>query len=113
MAGFNDGIDWEQVTLFLDRLKDWISEDHLVRAVGRFVAELNRVALGFERCRPARTGRPGYHPSALLKLFIYSYLNRFAFQPSAGTRSGPQCRADVAARPLGARSQDHRILSAG
>ncbi|MBR9764619.1 MAG: transposase, partial [Rhodobacteraceae bacterium] len=76
MAGFIDGIDREQVTLFPDRLEDWIGEDHLVRVVDLFVEELDLPSLGFERCVPARTGRPGYHPAMLLKLFIYGYLNR-------------------------------------
>ncbi|MBR9762972.1 MAG: transposase, partial [Rhodobacteraceae bacterium] len=76
MAGFIDGIDREQVTLFPDRLEDWIGEDHLVRVVDLFVEELDLPALGFERSVPARTGRPGYHPAVLLKLFIYGYLNR-------------------------------------
>ena len=76
MAGFIDGIDREQGTLFPERLEDWIGEDHLVRVVDLFVDELDLRALGFERCAPARTGRPGYHPSVLLKLFIYGYLNR-------------------------------------
>mgnify|MGYP000468790677 CR=1 FL=1 len=68
MPGFIEGIDREQVTFFPDRLEDWISEDHLVRVVDIFVEELDLPSLGFERCVPARTGRPGYHPSVLLKL---------------------------------------------
>uniref|UniRef100_UPI000A7F0E75 transposase n=1 Tax=Aliiruegeria sabulilitoris TaxID=1510458 RepID=UPI000A7F0E75 len=65
-----------QTVLFPDRLDDWISEDDLVRVVDLFVDELDLSGLGFERSSPARTGRPGYHPSVLLKLFIYGYLNR-------------------------------------
>ncbi|WP_414898533.1 IS1182 family transposase [Rhodovulum sp. YEN HP10] len=76
MVGFIDGIDREQVTLFPDRLEDWIGEDHLVRVIDLFVEELDLPALDFERCVPARTGRPGYHPAVLLKLFIYGYLTR-------------------------------------
>jgi len=49
MAGFIDGIDRDQVTLFPDRLEDWIGEDHLVRVVELFVEELDLPALGFER----------------------------------------------------------------
>ncbi|MFD0982847.1 IS1182 family transposase, partial [Tropicimonas aquimaris] len=76
MAGFIEGIDRSQTVLFPDRLEDWIGEDHLVRVVDLFVDELDLPGLGFERAAPARTGRPGYHPSVLLKLFIYGYLNR-------------------------------------
>lgn len=76
MAGFIEGVDREQTTLFPERLEDWIGEDHLVRVVDLFVDELDLASLCFERCAPARTGRPGYHPAVLLKLFIYGYLNR-------------------------------------
>jgi transposase len=76
MVGFIEGIDRGQTVLFPDRLEDWIGEDHLVRVVDLFVDELDLPLLGFERSAPARTGRPGYHPAVLLKLFIYGYLNR-------------------------------------
>ncbi len=42
----------------------------------RFVDELDLGGLGFDRVAPQATGRPGYHPSVLLKLYIYGYLNR-------------------------------------
>lgn len=61
---------------FPERLDDWITEDHLARVVDIFVEELDLAAFGFHRHAAARTGRPGYHPSVLLKLFIYGYLNR-------------------------------------
>jgi transposase len=76
MAGYIEGIDRDQTTLFPERLEDWIDEDHLVRVVDLFVEELDLNGLGFGRTTPARTGRPGYHPAVLLKLFIYGYLNR-------------------------------------
>ena len=76
MSGFIEGVDRDQVTLFPDRLEDWIDEDHFVRVVDLFVDQLDLVDLGFARAARARTGRPGYHPSVLLKLFIYGYLNR-------------------------------------
>lgn len=76
MAGFIEGDDRSQSVLFPDRLDDWIGEDSLVRVVDLFVEELDLPLLGFARSAPARTGRPGYHPAVLLKLFIYGYLNR-------------------------------------
>lgn len=76
MAGFIEGIDRGQAVLFPDRLEDWIAEDSLVRVVDLFVGELDLPGLGFVRSAAARTGRPGYHPAVLLKLFIYGYLNR-------------------------------------
>jgi transposase len=76
MAGFIEGVSRDQTTLFPERLDDWIGEDHLVRVVDLFVDQLDLTALGFQRYVAARTGRPGYHPAVLLKLFIYGYLNR-------------------------------------
>jgi len=76
MAGFIEGVSRDQTTLFPERLDDWIGEDHLVRVVDLFVDELDLTAIGFRRHTAARTGRPGYHPAVLLKLFIYGYLNR-------------------------------------
>lgn len=76
MVGFIEGVSRDQTTFFPERLDDWIGEDHLVRVVDMFVGQLDLGALGFQRHVDARTGRPGYHPSVLLKLFIYGYLNR-------------------------------------
>lgn len=76
MSGFIEGGARGQMVLFPDRLEDWIHEDHLVRVVDFFVDELDLAGLGFVRSAAARTGRPGYHPAVMLKLFIYGYLNR-------------------------------------
>ena len=76
MGSFIEGTDRSQVTLFPDRLEDWIAEDNAVRVIDAFVAGLDLKGLGFERATAAATGRPGYHPSVLLKLYIYGYLNR-------------------------------------
>lgn len=76
MTGFIEGVQRSQTSLFPDRLDDWIGEDDLVRVVDLFVDELDVAGLGFNRTMAARTGRPGYHPATLLKLFIYGYLNR-------------------------------------
>ena len=76
MSGYIEGTDRGQMTLLPDRLEDWIGEDNPVRVVDLFVDEIDLLELGFGRTVPAATGRPGYHPSVLLKLFIYGYLNR-------------------------------------
>ena len=76
MSGYIEGTDREQMTLFPDRLEDWIGEDNAVRVIDLFVDEIELAELGFGRTVPAATGRPGYRPSVLLKLFIYGYLNR-------------------------------------
>jgi transposase len=76
MKRFIEGVDRGQGTLFPDRLEDWIGEDNAVRVIDVFVDELDLCGLGFDRAQPEATGRPGYHPSVLLKLYIYGYLNR-------------------------------------
>src|SRR3989440_11857559 len=76
MRRFVEGIDRGQTTLFPERLEDWIGEDNPVRVVDVFVEELDLAELGFGGVDPEATGRPSYHPSILLKLYIYGYLNR-------------------------------------
>ena len=76
MKRFVEGLDREQGTLFPERLEDWISEDNPVGVVDIFVDELDLGELGFGRVEPQATGRPGYHPCVLLKLYIYGYLKR-------------------------------------
>ncbi len=76
MKRFVEGIDRGQSTMFPERMDDWIGDDNPVRVIDVFVDELDLFDLGFERVAPKRTGRPPYHPSGLLKLYIYGYLNR-------------------------------------
>jgi len=76
MTRYIQGSDRSQVTLLPECLDDYIDEDNPVRVVDVFVDELDLTELGFERVTPAMTGRPGYHPAVLLKLYIYGYLNR-------------------------------------
>ena len=76
MKRFIEGANREQSTLLPESLDDWIDDSNPVRAVDVFVDGLNLVKLGFDGVVPEATGRPSYHPSALLKLYIYGYLNR-------------------------------------
>ena len=76
MRRFVEGADRSQSTLFPQYLEDWIGEDNPVRAIDVFVDELDLAELGFSGVEPEVTGRPSYHPSVLLKLYIYGYLNR-------------------------------------
>lgn len=76
MGRYIDGEDRTQSVLFPESLDDWVEEDNPVRVVDVFVDALNLAQLGFERARPAETGRPAYHPATLLKIYIYGYLNR-------------------------------------
>ena len=83
MRRFVDGVERGQSTLFPECLEDWVNEDNPVREVDVFVDELDLAKLGFDRVDPKATGRPSYHPSVLLKLYIYGYLNRI--QSSLGS----------------------------
>ena len=76
MKRFIEGTDRTQTTLLPESLDDYVAEDNPVRVVEAFVEELVLRTLGFKSIDPAETGRPAYHPSVLLKLYIYGYLNR-------------------------------------
>jgi len=76
MKRFFEGAERGQSTLFHESLEDWIGEDNPVRVIDVFVDELDLAELGFNGVDPEATGRPSYHPSVLLKLYIYGYLNR-------------------------------------
>src|SRR5262245_11026753 len=76
MKRFVAGADRAQSTLLPESLDDWVEESNPVRVIDAFVDALNVGELGFDSVEPAATGRPSYHPSVLLKLYIYGYLNR-------------------------------------
>jgi transposase len=76
MAGFVEGLDRSQTSLFPASLDEYITEDNPVRAVDAFVDGLDLRKLGFTSVDPLETGRPGYHPATMLKLYAYGYLNR-------------------------------------
>src|SRR6267143_3722392 len=76
MKRFVEGLDRGQRTLFRSCLEDWICEDNPVRVIDVFVENLDLGELRFEGVDPEATGRPAYHPSVLLKLYIYGYLHR-------------------------------------
>jgi len=76
MKRFIEGDSRTQRALLPEILDDYVTEVNVVRVVDVFVDELDLGRLGFDGIDPALTGRPGYHPAVLLKLYIYGYLNR-------------------------------------
>jgi transposase len=80
MKRFVEGQDRSQLFLLPDCLDDYVGEDNPVRIVDAFIDELDLAVLGFAGVIPEATGRPAYHPSTLLKIYLYNYLNR-ARQP--------------------------------
>jgi len=70
------GFERSQILLLPEAVDDYVSADNPVRFIDAFVDELDLAAAGFARVAPKATGRPGYSPADLLKLYIYGYLNR-------------------------------------
>jgi len=70
------GVDRTQAVLLPELLDDYVRADNPVRFLDAFVAQLDLGALGFQRAVPAETGRPGYAPGDLLRLYLYGYLHR-------------------------------------
>lgn len=75
MKRFIEGANRQQITLLPESLDEYIDQENPVRIVDLFVDQLDLCGLGFS-VEPAATGRPSYHPSMLLKLYVYGYLNR-------------------------------------
>ncbi len=76
MKRFVEGLDRGQGILFPEVLDDFVEGNNPVRVIEAFVEALDLGELGFGGVAPKATGRPSYHPSVLLKLYIYGYLNR-------------------------------------
>jgi transposase len=76
MKRFIEGVGRTQSILFPAQLDEYVEEVNAVRVIDVFVDALNLKALKFDGAVPADTGRPAYHPSVLLKIYIYGYLNR-------------------------------------
>jgi transposase len=78
MGRFVEGEDRRQGVLLPEYLDDYVSEENPVRVIDVFVDELDLGALGFDGVTPEVTGRPGYHPGLLLKIYVYGYINQIA-----------------------------------
>ena len=75
MARFIEGLDRDQTSLLPACIDDYVDDQNPVSAIDAFVGILDLAALGFN-VAPEATGRPGYHPSTMLKLYLYGYLNQ-------------------------------------
>ena len=80
-----------QQSLFPPTLDDLIPADHLCRVIEAFVGKLDMSVLGFVRAEPADTGRLGYDPRDLLKLYLYGYLH----QVRSSRRFEAECRRNI------------------
>jgi hypothetical protein len=88
---FIQGEGRSQGTLFPVTLDELIPEDHVCRVIDAFVGRLDVAGLGFERAEAAETGRPGYDPRDLLKLYLYGYLQ----QIRSSRRLESECQRNV------------------
>jgi len=70
------GFERSQLWLLPEAVDDYVGANNPVRFINAFVDQLDLAASGFTRVAPKATGRPGYAPGDLLKLYIYGYLNR-------------------------------------
>src|SRR5260370_1588816 len=91
LMGYIQGEGRIQGTLFPAVLEDLVPADHMCRVIDAFVETLVMSELGFERAQAAETGRPGYNPRDLLKLYLYGYLN----QIRSSRRLEAECRPNV------------------
>ena len=97
-----------QHALFPSTLDELIPADHVCRVIDAFVDRLDMAALGFERAEPEETGRPGYDPRDLLKLYLYGYLQ----QVRSSRRLENECRRNVEAMWLLHRLMpDHKSIA--
>src|SRR5262249_55211929 len=89
--GFITGSERTQGALFPASLEEFIPKEHFCRVIDAFVDGLDMQALGFARSEAADTGRPGYDPQDLLKLYLYGYLQ----QIRSSRRLENECRRNV------------------
>jgi transposase len=70
------GSERSQLLLLPEAIDDYVAADNPVRFIDAFVDGLDLAKAGFTRVAPKATGRPGYAPGDILKLYFYGYLNR-------------------------------------
>ena len=75
MGRFVEGEDRSQSLLLPESLDDYVGEDNPVRVIEAFIEALDLSEIGFYGMTPAVTGRPAYHPSTMLKIYLYGYLS--------------------------------------
>ena len=106
--GFVQGEGRTQGTLFPVTLEELIPDDHVCRVIDAFVDRLDMAGLGFERAEAAETGRPGYDPRDLLKLYLYGYLQ----QIRSSRRLESECRRNIELMwLLGRLAPDHKTIA--
>jgi hypothetical protein len=94
VAGFIEGGCRRERLLLPDCLDDYVDEENLVRVVDVFVDKLDLPTLGF--AGPAATGRPGYSPATMLKLYLDGHLNQVQSSRRLEREAGATSNASAA-----------------
>src|SRR5580704_15802965 len=105
--GYVQGEGRTQATLFPVTLAELIPDDHVCRVIDAFVDRLDVAGWGFERAEAAETGRPGYDPRDLLKLYLYGYLQ----QIRSSRRLESECRRNIELMWLGRLAPNHKTIA--
>lgn len=102
------GVGRTQGTLFPVTLEELIPADHVCRVIDAFVSRLEMEQLGFVRAEAAETGRPGYDPRDLLRLYLYGYLH----QIRSSRRLEAECLRNIEVMwLLGRLAPDHKSIA--
>lgn len=102
------GVGRTQGTLFPVTLEELIPADHVCRVIDAFVGRLDMDKLGFIRAEAAETGRPGYDPRDLLRLYLYGYLH----QIRSSRRLEAECLRNIEVMwLLGRLAPDHKSIA--
>src|SRR5258708_6543990 len=106
--GYIQGVGRTQGTLFPVMLEELIPSDHVCRVIDAFVGRLEMEEIGFVRAEAAETGRPGYDPRDLLRLYLYGYL----YQIRSSRRLEAECQRNVEVMwLLGRLAPEHKSIA--
>jgi transposase len=108
MGKHKRGLARTQTALLPLSVEDFVGADTLPRVIDAYVNGQNLQALGFTGCVPANTGRPGYAPDDLFKLYLYGYINRIRSSRLLET----ECKRNVEVMWLvGQLTPDHKSIA--
>ena len=110
MSGFIEGEDRQPATMFPERLDDYVAEDSPVRVIDVFIDDLDISGLSF-KTQTNDTGRPAYHPTTMLQLYVYGYLNCVHSSRRLEREAQRNIELMWLIGRLAPRLQDHRRLS--
>jgi len=91
---YKQGTARSQYALLPPRIEDYVGEDNTVRAIDAYVETLDLDALGFRNASgELAPGNRRSPPGALLKLYIFGYINRV----HSSRRLARECRRNLEA----------------